>query len=142
MNGVRVEVGEPVGVEPLREVGRPDEVLGAAEDVGVDDVNAAVLHRGDARPPRPLDERRPDCTQCLRIVPRVSADGQTLHWNDEAIDWTALEARLAELTPQTTLELQADRATPYEALARLMAAASRHGLAKIAFVTLPGEPAP
>ena len=75
---VVLEVGETVGVEPLREVGRPDEVLGAAEDVGVDDVNAAVLHRGDARPPRPLDERRPDCTECLRIVPRVSADGQTL----------------------------------------------------------------
>ncbi|MDD2408846.1 MAG: biopolymer transporter ExbD [Tepidiphilus sp.] len=92
------------------------------------------LPQASSAPDTQRDEER------LRL--RLDADGQTLHWNDEAIDWAALEPRLAELTPQTTLELQADRATPYEAIARLMAAASRHGLAKIAFVTLPGEPAP
>ncbi|MDR1424160.1 MAG: biopolymer transporter ExbD [Azoarcus sp.] len=69
----------------------------------------------------------------------IKADGVLL-WNGEAITETEMAARMrtaAALTPPPELHIQADAATPYEALARVMASASRLGLEKIGFVSRP-----
>jgi len=66
----------------------------------------------------------------------------TPHWDGEALTTEALAIRLHELAaqrPDTEIRLQADRATPYAEIATTMAAASRAGLTRIGFVTLPGE---
>ena len=69
-------------------------------------------------------------------------------WNGEAIDAGLLETRLAEAgalagsgASEPELRLSADRLTPYEKVAQLMSAASRHGLTRLGFVTDPSQSA-
>jgi biopolymer transport protein ExbD len=69
----------------------------------------------------------------------IDADGR-YYWNDQLIDATTLGARLSEaarMQPQPELHLRADKATRYERLAQLMAAAQDAGLTRIGFVTEP-----
>ncbi|UGQ45953.1 ExbD/TolR family protein [Massilia endophytica] len=66
----------------------------------------------------------------------------TLYWNNSPLQAGELEERLAAAAkrePQPELQLRADRATRYEAVARLMAAAQQHGLTRLVFVTDPKE---
>ncbi len=72
-----------------------------------------------------------------RVDLSLDRDGR-LYWNREAIDEATLKARLqaqAQQAPNSELHIHADRAAPYEALARVLAAASAAGLVKIGFVT-------
>jgi biopolymer transport protein ExbD len=69
----------------------------------------------------------------------IDADGR-YYWNDQLIDESALGTRLAQAAkaqPQPELHLRADKATRYERLAQLMAAAQDAGLTRIGFVTEP-----
>ncbi|RJF98421.1 ExbD/TolR family protein [Noviherbaspirillum saxi] len=71
----------------------------------------------------------------------VSIDaGGVINWNGTTVDEQALKGNIAAAaaqSPQPELHLRADRKTPYENVARLMAAAQAGGLAKIGFVTEP-----
>jgi biopolymer transport protein ExbD len=61
-------------------------------------------------------------------------------WNGDAIDAEALKMRIAAAAaqqPQPELHLRADRQTPYEKVAQVMAAAQNGGLGKIGFITDP-----
>jgi biopolymer transport protein ExbD len=69
----------------------------------------------------------------------IKADGQ-LYWNGSPAseaDLASFMQEAARQTPPPELHLQADAATPYENLARVMALAARLGLGKIGFVSLP-----
>jgi len=69
----------------------------------------------------------------------LDAQGQ-VSWNGQALQADELHTRLlaaAAQQPQPDVQLHADRATPYEALAQVMAEASGAGLHKLAFVSLP-----
>jgi biopolymer transport protein ExbD len=69
----------------------------------------------------------------------IRSDG-TLFWNNEPIAPADLDARLADAAqqvPQPELQLRADKATRYEAIAAVMASAQAGGLAKMGFVTEP-----
>jgi biopolymer transport protein ExbD len=64
----------------------------------------------------------------------------SVYWNKEKVDGAALEARLAAaaaLDPQPELQLHGDKATRYEYVAQVMAAAQAQGLTRIGFVTEP-----
>ena len=66
-----------------------------------------------------------------------------LVWNTTSITRSALQQRLqdaAQQTPVPELRLRADRKTPYETVAPVMADASRMGIVQIGFVTLPDQP--
>ena len=52
-------------------------------------------------------------------------------------DWRARIAEAAQADPQPELHLRADRKTPYERVAQVMAAAQSGGLSKIGFITEP-----
>lgn len=76
----------------------------------------------------------------------IDRQGQVF-WNGQAIDAKRLESRLAEAAAPGNgeppeLHLRADRQTPYEKVAQVMSAASRHGLTRIGFVTDPSMSAP
>lgn len=59
-----------------------------------------------------------------------------LYWNQERIDFSELETRLAAVASgQPELQLRADKSTRYEIIAQVMAAAQAQGLGKIGFVT-------
>ena len=71
----------------------------------------------------------------------VTRDG-AIHWNDEAIDEAALDARLAaaaKAEPQPEIFIRGDRRTEYERVVRVMAAVQRAGVLKLGFVTEPGD---
>ena len=65
-------------------------------------------------------------------------------WNDAAVSQAELPARMAaaaQKQPQPELQLRADKATRYEVIAQVMAAAQANGLTKLGFVTEPITPA-
>jgi biopolymer transport protein ExbD len=71
----------------------------------------------------------------------IKADGR-FFWNGDTTDEAALPALMQEAAqhePRPELHLQADAATSYETVARVMALASRTGLEKIGFVSKPEE---
>jgi biopolymer transport protein ExbD len=77
----------------------------------------------------------------IRIA--IDADGN-VYWNLDRVAEADLAARLASAAaqqPQPDVHLRADKATRYERVAAVMAAAQQAGLTKIGFVTEPREPA-
>lgn len=69
----------------------------------------------------------------------INGTGQ-ISWNGDVIDTEALKIRIAAAAaqqPQPELHLRADRQTPYEKVAQVMAAAQNGGLGKIGFITDP-----
>lgn len=65
-----------------------------------------------------------------------------LFWNGQAIDRQSLQQRASQAAkqqPQPELHLSADLTTPYDTLAQVMAAASKAGLVRIAFVSDPKQ---
>ena len=69
----------------------------------------------------------------------IAADG-TLLWGEQALPATDLPARLQALAgqqPQPPLQIQADRATPFEHVARALAAAQEAGLQQVGVLTEP-----
>ncbi len=69
----------------------------------------------------------------------IAADG-ALYWNNAPISQAELDYRLAAAAqhqPQPELRLRADKTTPYQNLAEIMAAAQNAGITKMGFVTDP-----
>ena len=97
----------------------------------------------------------PLLTHAVKIdLPKVSADaGQPpehvqlaireqgeLFWNGESVTGNELELKMrgaASRNPVPELRIHADRLTPYEHVARVVAMASRSGLSRFAFVSVP-----
>jgi biopolymer transport protein ExbD len=71
----------------------------------------------------------------------LAIDSQgALYLNNGPITESELEQRLvaaASHKPQPELHLRADKATRYEKLAKIMAAAQNAGIARMGFVTMP-----
>ncbi len=91
----------------------------------------------------PIDLPQVDATR-LEDKPKViqlALDSQGKLFLDGApASRDTVQARLAELAPlQPELHLRADRSTPYEKVAEILAAAQRAGVMKIAFVTATAE---
>ena len=65
-----------------------------------------------------------------------------VYWDGKVVDEAALEDALAEAAqaqPQPEIRLYGDRKTDYEHVVRVMAAAQRAGVTKLAFVTKPRD---
>ena len=78
------------------------------------------------------------------IALSIDQHGQVF-WNSQPINAESLDSRLAEAAAtgeSPELRLHADRQTPYEKVAHVMSAASRHGLTRIGFVTDPSVSSP
>ncbi|MGE5466119.1 MAG: ExbD/TolR family protein [Ignavibacteria bacterium] len=93
----------------------------------------------------PVDLPKVDATRVedKPQVIQVALDGAgVIYWNGEPIHRDALAGRLQAARGQDPeLHLRADRATRYERVAEIMAAAQQAGIVKIAFVTDPSSPA-
>ena len=69
----------------------------------------------------------------------IEADG-TIMWDGARLPEAELGVRVAGIArrdPQPEIHLWADRMTPYENIAKVMAAAQSGGLSKIGFITQP-----
>jgi biopolymer transport protein ExbD len=81
----------------------------------------------------------PNLTKPDHIAVSIDAVG-TVFWNGEIVQPEELAARLrgaGARQPQPELHLRADRATQYQAIAEVMAAAARAGVQRIGFVSDP-----
>jgi biopolymer transport protein ExbD len=81
--------------------------------------------------------------QAERIEIAITPESE-LFWNGEKLDAAELDARLqsagnavTDITHSPEIHLRADKTTPYDAVAKVMAAAARAHLSKIAFVSQP-----
>jgi biopolymer transport protein ExbD len=71
------------------------------------------------------------------ITLSINGEGRVF-WNNDAIEQKDLGPRLAQeaqKNPQPELQLRADKATRYEVIAQVMAAAQTNGMTKLGFVT-------
>ena len=87
----------------------------------------------------PKASSAPNITQPDNVQVVVRESGELL-WNGEPVSRAILDQRLQEraaATPQPELHIRADRLTPYENVARVMADAARAGVIRIGFVTEP-----
>lgn len=85
--------------------------------------------------PQAQAEAAPEQADTVSIS--FDADG-ILYWNNQILAMTELEDKLAaqaKKNKQAEIQLRADKATRYEIIAKVMAAAQSQGLAKISFVT-------
>ena len=77
---------------------------------------------------------------------QVSIDATSaFFWNGEKLDRNTLRTRLATVSqqkPQPELHLRADKATPYQAVAEVMADAAKSGMTRIGFVSNPDDGRP
>lgn len=87
--------------------------------------------------PRASSEVPPPVIESIQLG--IRGDGE-LYWNAAPISNEAFEQRLGEaagLPIQPEVHIHADAKTPYETIARVMAAAARKGLTRILFASLP-----
>ena len=79
----------------------------------------------------------PPSTKPIQIAAR--ADG-SLFWNGETTTLEELPNRMSKVAQDAPeLHIYADAQTPYEKVAKIMAMASRTGLGRIGFVSLPEQ---
>ena len=87
----------------------------------------------------PNASSQPNETKPDNIQFAIDAKG-ALYWNGETVEKPLLAARFsqaAKLQPQPELHLRAEKSTPYEKVAEVMALASKAGLTRIGFVSEP-----
>ena len=101
-------------------------------------VTLPVLHHA-AKLALPQASSQREMPHAPRVNIVIDASGR-MSWDARPLQESELRMRIASAaaqSPQPELQLYADRAVPYGRVAALLAAASRSGLTKIAFVTEP-----
>ena len=89
----------------------------------------------------PQARSTPSVEQPQTVTLSIDAKG-TMRWDGEIVAAQDLGARLAQAArqdPQPEFQLRADRATRYEAIARLLAQVQQAGLVRVGLVTDPTE---
>ena len=92
----------------------------------------------------PSAQSAPSPEKAETVAISINADGHVF-WDKFEITQNELNAKLAEAAqkkPQPELQLRADKATRYEVIAQVMAAAQTNGLTKMGFVTEPKSAPP
>ena len=92
----------------------------------------------------PKAASNPNITRPDHVSLAIDAAGRTW-WNGEVVTRPELDTRLARAAaqdPKPELHLRADRTTPYQHIAEVMASAARTGVARIGFVSDPSQGAP
>jgi biopolymer transport protein ExbD len=87
----------------------------------------------------PKASSTPNMTRPEHVSISIDAAG-AVFWNGERTDRSGLRTRLAsasKIQPQPELHLRADKATPYQAVAEVMADSAKAGLTRIGFVATP-----
>jgi biopolymer transport protein ExbD len=73
------------------------------------------------------------------ITLAIDSAGQ-LYWNDAPMAFDELQERLANIAridPETEVHLRAEKSTPYDSVARVLAAGRNAGIARLGFVMEP-----
>jgi biopolymer transport protein ExbD len=91
----------------------------------------------------PNEKAAPAESRATSITLSIDADG-SIYWDRDRVDDASLRTRLAEAAKSAApaeVQLRADKATRYERIAFVMAAAQQAGIKRIGFVTEPRDTA-
>lgn len=89
----------------------------------------------------PQASNKPNDDKPKKVELSIDVDGK-IFWDGAEIAESSMKDKFAEAaknTPQPELHLRADKKTPYERVAKVMAAAQLGGLTKIGFITEPQQ---
>jgi biopolymer transport protein ExbD len=89
----------------------------------------------------PRASNQPNIARPEHVDISIDASGQAF-WNGEPLSRSELDARFTAAgrrNPQPELHIRADRATQYQNVAEVMAAAARAGVSRIGFVSDPRD---
>ena len=87
----------------------------------------------------PQATTKPQDANVKHVTLVIDANGQVL-WDGQTVDAVALQSAAqaaAESDSQVQLHVRADKATPYESVAQVMAAVQNAGLSKVGLITTP-----
>ena len=87
----------------------------------------------------PKASSHPNVARLEHIALSIDSGGG-LYWNGERVERRVLRERLqaaSRLSPQPEIQLHADRATRYQAIAEVMADSAAAGMSRIGFVSEP-----
>ncbi|MEN9429320.1 MAG: hypothetical protein RJA86_179 [Pseudomonadota bacterium] len=87
----------------------------------------------------PRASNQPNVVKPKTITISITQTGQ-VYWNDVLIDQQQLDQQLTQIAaqqPQADVHIRGDKKVDYEFVMAVMAAAQRHGVKKLGFITEP-----
>jgi len=98
-----------------------------------------MKHKIEVKLPNAVLKKKPEAPTHPPITLTVKADG-SVYWNDEPVDQTLLDSRLAttaQLVPQPELDVRADKTTRYGTIWQVVRTAKDNGMQKVGFISAP-----
>jgi len=98
-----------------------------------------MRHKIEVKLPNAVLKKKPEAPKHPPITLTVKADG-SVYWNDEPVDQTLLDSRLAttaQLVPQPELDVRADKTTRYGTIWQVVRTAKDNGMQKVGFISAP-----
>ena len=96
-------------------------------------------HKVKVKLPEAVLDKKPEKAKSPPVTISVSEAG-ALFWNDEPATRQFIESKLsveAQKTPQPSVQIRADRPTPYRLISDVVKVAQAQGIAKVGFITTP-----
>ncbi|HEY2344807.1 MAG TPA: biopolymer transporter ExbD [Xanthomonadaceae bacterium] len=98
-----------------------------------------MRHKIAVKLPNAVLHKKPEALTHPPITLTIKADG-SVYWNDDPVDPTLLDSRLAttaQLVPQPELDVRADKNTHYGIIWNVVKTAKNNGMQKVGFISAP-----
>jgi len=98
-----------------------------------------MRHKIEVKLPNAALKKKPEAPTHPPVTLTVKADG-SVYWNDDPVDQSLLDSRLAttaQLVPQPELDVRADKATRYGLIWQVVRTAKDNGMQKVGFISAP-----
>jgi biopolymer transport protein ExbD len=102
-----------------------------------------MKHKIQVKLPNAVLKKKPEAPTHPPVTLTVKADG-SVYWNDEPVDQSLLDSRLAttaQLVPQPELDVRADKTTRYGTIWNVVRTAKDNGMQKVGFISAPNSQA-
>jgi biopolymer transport protein ExbD len=98
-----------------------------------------MKHKIEVKLPNAILRKKPEAPTHPPVTVTVKANGN-VYWNDDLVDQSLLDSRLAttaQLVPQPELDVRADKTTRYGTIWNVVRTAKDNGMQKVGFISAP-----
>jgi len=98
-----------------------------------------MKHKIEVKLPNAVLRKKPEAPTHPPVTVTVKANGD-VYWNDDLVDQSVLDSRLAttaQLVPQPELDVRADKTTRYGTIWNVVRTAKDNGMQKVGFISAP-----
>jgi biopolymer transport protein ExbD len=98
-----------------------------------------MKHKIEVKLPNAILRKKPEAPTHPPVTVTVKANGD-VYWNDDLVDQSLLDSRLAttaQLVPQPELDVRADKTTRYGTIWNVVRTAKDNGMQKVGFISAP-----